>query len=234
MAALRRGATYLSVVRSSVRVLFSGKAAVRKPSKWTNILYSSLAVGGGLCAVPFKQVENLSHDSMIRRAASLVTDSSSTFLSQTTLALIDALIEYSKAVHTLIALQKQYLASLGKLTQAQEDAIWQVIIGQRAKVDEHQEECKRFESTWVIAVTLCETAAEASYISGAEHASVTVRTNIQLAQSQVEEARKLSMDAEKKLAEVKVMEVQRMSQHAATVESSNDEEEVPEAYLRED
>ncbi|XP_072248285.1 diablo IAP-binding mitochondrial protein-like [Leuresthes tenuis] len=237
MAALRRGATYLSVVRSSARALFSGKAAVRKPNKWTNILYSgvaSLAVGGGLCAVPFKQVENLSHDSLIRRAASLVTDSSSTFLSQSTLALIDALIEYSKAVHTLIALQKQYLASLGKLTQAQEDSIWQVIIGQRATVDEQREECKRFESTWVIAVKLCETAAEASYISGAEHASITVRTNIQLAQSQVEEAQKLSIDADKKLAEAKVMEVERMAQYAATLESSNDEEEVPEAYLRED
>lgn len=42
------------------------------------------------------KVENLSHDTLIRRAASLVTDSSSTFLSQTTLALIDAITEYSK------------------------------------------------------------------------------------------------------------------------------------------
>lgn len=42
------------------------------------------------------QVENLSHDSLIKRAASLATDSSSTFLSQTTLALIDAITEYSK------------------------------------------------------------------------------------------------------------------------------------------
>ncbi|KAM9733827.1 diablo IAP-binding mitochondrial protein-like [Menidia menidia] len=234
MAALYRGAKCLSFVRSSARVLLSRNAAVRKPSKWSDIVLrgvTSFAVGGGLCAVPFKQVEDLSHDSLIRRAASLVTDSSSTFLSQTTLALIDALIEYSKAVHTLVALQKQYLASLGKLTPAQEDTIWQVIISQRAKVQDQQDECKRFELTWVSAVRLCETAAEAAYISGAEHASVTARTNIHLAQSQVEEAQKISLDADKKLAEAKVMEVERMAQHAA---SSDDEEEVPEAYLRED
>lgn len=46
--------------------------------------------------VSLLQVENLSHDSLIKRAASLVTDSSSTFLSQTSLALIDAITEYSK------------------------------------------------------------------------------------------------------------------------------------------
>lgn len=66
--------------------------------------------------------------------------------------------------------------------------------------------------------------------SGAENASITVRTNIQLAQYQVEEAQKVSRDAEKKLAETKVMEVERMTQH----EGSNEEEETPEAYLRED
>ncbi|KAI3353670.1 hypothetical protein L3Q82_004915 [Scortum barcoo] len=65
---------------------------------------------------------------------------------------------------------------------------------------------------------------------GAEHASITVRTNIQVAQSQVEEARKLSMDADKKLAETKVEEIQRMAEYAAFLEDS----EVQEAYLRED
>lgn len=202
-----------------------------------NILYSSVAsltVGGGLCAIPFKQVDNLSHDSLVKRAASLVTDSSSTFLSQTTLALIDAVTDYSKAVHTLIALQRRYLDSLGKLTPAEEDTIWQVIIGQRVEVSDRRDECKRFELTWITAVKLCETAAEAAYTSGAEHASITMRTNIQVAQTQVEEAQKLSADADKKLAESKVMEVERMTQYAASLGNTNEEEEVPEAYLRED
>uniref|UniRef100_A0A3B5LJE3 Direct IAP-binding protein with low pI n=1 Tax=Xiphophorus couchianus TaxID=32473 RepID=A0A3B5LJE3_9TELE len=213
----------------SFRYLSRIKPAVRKSPRWTSVL-ASLAVGGSLCAVPFKQVENLSHDSLVRRAASLVTDSSSTFLSQATLALTDALTEYAKAVHTLIALQRQYLASLGKLSPAEEDTIWQVIISQRAEVAHRQDEQERFELTWVTAVRLCEAAAEAAYISGAENASITVRTNLQLAQSHVEEAQKVSRDAEKKLAETKVMEVERMTQH----QGSNEEEETPEAYLRED
>ncbi|XP_037533987.1 diablo homolog, mitochondrial [Nematolebias whitei] len=231
MAALWRRVAHLSF-RSSARLLFSIKPAVPKSSK---LLYSgvaSLAVGG-LCAVPFKQADDLSHDSLVRRAASLVTDSSSTFLSQTTLALIDAITDYSKAVHTLISLQKRYLDSLGKLSPAQEDAIWQVIIGQRTEVNDRQDEYRRFESTWFAAVKLCETAAEAAYVSGVEQASVTVRTYIQLAQSQVEEAQKISQDAEKKLTETKVMEVERTSQYAASLENNN-EEEMPEAYLRED
>ncbi|TNN62966.1 Diablo, mitochondrial [Liparis tanakae] len=199
MAALRKVTTCFRLLRSAAPVLFgSRKPAVLKAVKWRNIVYTgigSLTVGGGLCAIPFKQVDTLSHDSLIRRAASLVTDSSSTFLSQSTLALIDAITEYSK-------------------------------------VSDRQDEWKRFESTWVSAFQLCETAAEAAYTSGAEHASVTVRTNMQVAESQVEKARKLSVDTEKKLAEAKVMEVERVTQDVSS--SHEDEEEVPEAYLRED
>ena len=68
---------------------------------------------------------------------------------------------------------------------------------------------------------------------GAEQASITVRTNIQVAQSQVAEARKLSADADKKLAETKVEEIQRMAEYTAFLEASG-EHEVHEAYLRED
>ncbi|XP_034557562.1 diablo homolog, mitochondrial-like [Notolabrus celidotus] len=233
MAALRTVTSYLRLLRSSARVLTRS----RKPGTWTNVLYTSIAsmtVGGGLCAIPFRQVDNLSHDSLIKRAASLVTDSSSTYLSQTTLALIDAITEYAKAVHTLIALQRRYLDALGKMTPGEEDTIWQVIISQRAAVSDRQDECKRFELTWITAFKLCETAAEAAYTSGAEHASIGVRTNMQVAQTQVEEAQKLSADADKKLAAAKVMEVERMTQYSASLENTNEEEEVPEAYLRED
>ncbi|XP_068173341.1 diablo IAP-binding mitochondrial protein-like [Antennarius striatus] len=237
MAAPRRLLACLKVLRSSVRPLVSSrKPPVHKPAKWTSVLYTSVASltgGASLCAIPFREAESLSHDTLIRRAVSLATDSSSTLLSQTTLALIDAIMDYSKAVHTLIALQKRYLESLGKLSPVEEDKIWQVIISQRAQVKHHQDECHRFESSWIGAVKLCETAAEVAFSSGADHASVTVRTNIQLALSQVEEAQKLSEDANKKLTEAKVMEVERMTQYATTLQS-NDEEDVPEAYLRED
>ncbi|KAM4628264.1 diablo, IAP-binding mitochondrial protein a [Polymixia lowei] len=239
MAALRRGAACLSFLRGSVSVLIGNrKPSAQRSARWTHVVRTSMAhlsVGSGLCAVPFTQhAENLSHDSLIRRAASVVTDSTSTYLSQTTLALIDALTEYSKAVHTLIALQRRYLASLGKLTPAEEDSIWQVIIGQRGAVTDKLDECKRFESTWTGAVNLCEMAAEAAYTTGAEQASITVRMNIQVAQSQVQEAQKVSMDADKKLAENKVEEIQRMAEYNAFLEKGGEEHEIHEAYLRED
>ena len=69
--------------------------------------------------------------------------------------------------------------------------------------------------------------------AGAQQASISVTTNIQVAQSQVEEAQKMSAEADKKLAETKVEEIQRMAEYAAFRENS-DEHEVQEAYLRED
>ncbi|XP_034024709.1 diablo homolog, mitochondrial-like [Thalassophryne amazonica] len=234
----RSQAACMSLLRSSENVkLSSRKPADGRLSTWMSTVHisrASLSVSHPLSAVAFtEQVENLSHDSLIRRAASLVTDSSSTFLSQTTLAFIDVLTEYSKAVHTLVALQRRYLASLGKLTPAEEDSIWQVIIGQREEVSNRLDRCNRFESTWVNSVKLCKMAAEAANTSGAQQASIAVKTNIQVAQSQVEEAQKLSVDADQKLAETKVEEIQRMAKYVAFL-GKNEEYEINEAYLRED
>ncbi|XP_029963582.1 diablo homolog, mitochondrial-like [Salarias fasciatus] len=181
--------------------------------------------------VVLQQVENLSQDSLIRRAASVVTDSSSTFLSQTTLALTEALANYAKAVHSRIAFQRRYLASLGKLTAAEEDMLLQVVHGWRAEAINRLDDCKRYESTWITAVNLCKNAAESAENSGAQQASLSMRTSIQVAQSQVEEARKLSADADKKLAETKVEEIQRKAEYAAF---NSEEFEIHEAYLRED
>ncbi|XP_070762311.1 diablo IAP-binding mitochondrial protein-like isoform X2 [Enoplosus armatus] len=232
---LRRGAACSRFLSSESAVLSSRKP-VQKLGEWTDagLMSKSLSIGCGLSASHFtQQVENLSHDSLIRRAASVVTDSSSTFLSQTTLALVNAVKDYSKAVHTRIAVQRRYLASLGKLTPAEEDSFLEVINGHRAEVSDRLAECKRFESTWINAVNLCKMAAEAAHTSGAQQASITVRTNVQVAQSQVEEARKLSADADKKLAETKVEEIQRMAEYVAFLGDS-EEHEVHEAYLRED
>ncbi|KAK7883075.1 hypothetical protein WMY93_029249 [Mugilogobius chulae] len=194
---------------------------------------ASLNAGVGLYAVPFShQVDNLSQDSLIRRAASVVTDSSSTFMSQTTLALIDSLAVYAKAVHTRIALQRQYLATLGKLSAAEDDSLWQLINNQRAEAADRLSQCKHYESCWVSAMNMSKMAAEAAYVSGAEQASITIRTNIQLAQSQVDEAKRVSAEADKKLAETKADEIQRMAEYHAFLQNS--EHEVHEAYLRED
>ncbi|XP_056329551.1 diablo, IAP-binding mitochondrial protein a isoform X2 [Danio aesculapii] len=237
MAVLRMSAACVQLLKDKTSVLCNSSVHQRlilqclpKVARSNAIPFS---VGSGLCAVPFTQVENLSHESLIRRASCLVTDSANTYLSQTTLALVDALTQYAKALHTLISLQKRYITSIGKLSPAEEDSIWQVIIGQRVEVSDRLEECKRFESNWMNAINICELSAEAAYNSGAEHACTATKTNLQVAQSKVEEIRKISKEAEKKLAETKAEEIQRMAEYASSIDI-HDLEDVPEAYLRED
>lgn len=223
----RRGAACIRYLSTSEHK----RSGVQKPGELTNpthISLASLSVGHGLW-----QVEDLSHNSLIRRAASVLTDSSSSFLSQATLALTDALTDYSKAVQSRITLQKRYLASVGKMSPSEEESLQRAIGGWRAEAAERLNECKHYDSTWINAVNLAEMAAEAAFSSGAHQASILVRTNIQVAQSQVEEAQKLSAEADKKLAETKVEEIQRMAEYAAFLEG-NEEHEVHEAYLRED
>ncbi|XP_013880667.1 diablo homolog, mitochondrial isoform X2 [Austrofundulus limnaeus] len=223
---LRRRAACLRSLSSESR-----RPRVQKPGDLTNPAHMSLAslsVGHGLW-----QVEDLSHNSLLRKAASVLTDSSSTFLSQATLALTDALTDYSKAVHSRIAFQRKYLASLGKMSQAEEESLQQAICDWRAEAAERLDECKHYESTWTNAINLSKMAAEAAYTSGAHQASILVRTNVQVAQSQVEDAKKLSAEADKKLAETKAEEIQRMAEYTAFLEEGG-EHEVHEAYLRED
>ncbi|NXP95589.1 DBLOH protein, partial [Passerina amoena] len=109
---------------------------------------------------------SLSNDALIRRAVSLVTDSTATLLSQTTYALIEALTEYTKAVYTLVSLYKQYSNLLGKMNSEEVDAVWQVVIGARVDMTTKQQEYLRLESSWMTALRLSEMAAEAAYQSG--------------------------------------------------------------------
>lgn len=150
---------------------------------------------------------SLSNDALIRRAVSLVTDSTATLLSQTTYALIEALTEYTKAVYTLVSLYKQYSDLLGKMNSEEVDAVWQVVIGARVDMTTKQQEYLRLESSWMTALRLSEMAAEAAYQSGADQASVTARSHIQLVKAQVQEVRLLSQKAETKLAEAQTEEL---------------------------
>ncbi|XP_039527053.1 diablo, IAP-binding mitochondrial protein a isoform X2 [Pimephales promelas] len=236
MSVLRLSATCVQLLKDKTKInVFCSSPAhhqrlLRLVARSKAVAFS---VSSGLCAVPFTQVENLSHESLICRASCLVTDSANTYLSQTTLALVDAHTQYAKALHTLIALQKRYITSIGKLTPAEEGSIWQVIIGQRVEVSDRLEACKRFESNWMNAIHICELSAEAAYNSGAEHACTATKTNLQVAQSKVEEIRKISREAKKKLAETKAEEIQRMAEYVSSIDI-NDLEDIPEAYLRED
>ncbi|XP_053504715.1 diablo, IAP-binding mitochondrial protein b [Ictalurus furcatus] len=191
----------------------------------------SVGISGGLCAVPFVQ-DRVSHEALIRRASSLVTDSANTFLSQTTLALVDSLTQYTKAVHTLISLHKRYVVNINRLNPADESAIWQVILNQREELLRYREDCKQFERKWMNAVNLTQMAAEAAFNAGADQASVTAQTNLQLAQTHVEQARQRSLEAEQELKDSKAEVSQRLQNTSPAV--AGNEEEIPEAYLRED
>ncbi|XP_004595384.2 diablo IAP-binding mitochondrial protein [Ochotona princeps] len=193
----------------------------------------ALGFGVTLCAVPIAQrsePHSLSNDTLVRRAVSLVTDSTSTFLSQTTYALIEAITEYTKAVYTLVSLYRQYTSLLGKMNSQEEDEVWQVIIGARVEMTSKQQEYLKLETTWMTAVGLCEMAAEAAYQAGADQASVTARSHIQLVKSQVQEVRQLSQNAETKLAEAQTQELRQKAQE----EGDEGSEPEQEAYLRED
>ncbi|KAI7796184.1 diablo-like protein [Triplophysa rosa] len=195
--------------------------------------WMTLSVTGALCAVPFTQKpESLSHEELVRRALSLVTDSSNTFLSQTTLALLDSLTCYVKAISSLVTLHKQYVDSISKLSPAEEEAIWQVILRQRQEIIQRQKDCQRFESFWMTAINLSEVAAEAAFNAGADQASVTVQANLQIAQSQVKHAQKLSIEAEKELNTSKAVDSKRLQNALST--RTEEDEDIPDAYLRED
>ncbi|KFW65160.1 hypothetical protein AS28_14929, partial [Pygoscelis adeliae] len=194
-----------------------------------------VGLGVALCAVPVVEKQNsvsLSNDALIKRAVSLVTDSTSTLLSQTTYALIEALTEYTKAVYTLVSLYKQYASLLGKMNSEEVDAVWQVVIGARVDMFLYL----RLESSWMTALRLSEMAAEAAYQSGADQASVTARSHIQLVKSQVQEVRQLSQKAETKLAEAQTEElIKAQGEESALPQGILGSTEAGEdPYLRED
>ncbi|KAG9265566.1 hypothetical protein AMEX_G20018 [Astyanax mexicanus] len=187
----------------------------------------TLGVSGGLCAVPFVQ-DNMTHETLIRRASSLVTNSANTYLSQTTLALLDSLTAYTDTVRTLITLHKSYVSNFQKLNPTQEDKIWQMIVCKRQEVANLREDCKKFETHWMTAIKLSDKAAEAAFNAGADQASATVHSNLHTARSQIQQVRQLLTEAEKELKESKAEESERLQLE------TQEEEEIPEAYLRED
>ncbi|NWV26088.1 DBLOH protein, partial [Origma solitaria] len=204
------GGRWLRSCCSVLRRTFPVLASVRQRGLPSGRWHQAVGLGVALCAVPVVEQQSsgsLSNDALIRRAVSLVTDSTATLLSQTTYALIEALTEYTKAVYTLVSLYKQYSNLLGKMNSEEVDAVWQVVIGARVDMTAKQQEYLRLESSWMTALRLSEMAAEAAYQSGADQASVTARSHIQLVKSQVQEVRLLSQKAETKLAEAQTEEL---------------------------
>ncbi|XP_067231957.1 diablo, IAP-binding mitochondrial protein b [Chanodichthys erythropterus] len=193
--------------------------------------WKTLSVTGALCAVPFIQKpENLSHEDLVRRASSLVTNSTNTFVSQTTLALLDSLTGYVKAINSLVKLHKHYVDSISNLSPAEENAIWQVILGRRQEVINKRKDYKQFESCWMTAINLSKLAADAAFNAGADQASVSAQNSLQAAQSQVEHFQQLMQEAERELKDSNAENSERFQNHSTGVE----DEDIPDAYLRED
>ncbi|XP_065745761.1 diablo IAP-binding mitochondrial protein isoform X2 [Phocoena phocoena] len=139
-------------------------------------------------------------------------------------------VPIAQAVYTLISLYRQYTSLLGKMNSQEEDAVWQVIIGARVEMTSKQQEYLKLETTWMTAVSLSEMAAEAAYQTGADQASITARSHIQLVRSQVQEVRQLSQKAETKLAEAQTEELRQKTQEEGDERAELEQE----AYLRED
>ncbi|NP_001091439.1 diablo homolog, mitochondrial precursor [Xenopus laevis] len=230
------------IVRESFPIVSKRNCVSLLQGSWRKVL--SVGVGTSLCAIPVGQRSEptLSSESLIKRAASLVADSSSTFLSQTTYALVESLTEYTTAVYTLISLQQKYSSLLDKINSNEESAIWQVIIGARVQINQLKEQYMKYESSWQRAVSLSEMAAEAAYQSGADQASMTVRNHIQIVQTQVQGARDQAHMAEVQLAASQTEEIKRTITEdkgnppsgGSPRNSLSEEEDIPEAYLRED
>ncbi|XP_051933680.1 diablo IAP-binding mitochondrial protein-like [Hippocampus zosterae] len=232
----RRGAAGTQLL-SAPGILFSARETAKRKLVHQQACASARTAPLSLshlgAASSSQQAEQLSHDALIGRATSLVADGTSALLSQSTFALVHALRAYAKAVHARITLQRRFLISLGKVSPAEEDSLQRAILQHKAQVGQHLDECKRFEGTWLKAVDLCQRAAEAASASGSEQASVTLMANVRLARSHAQPARDEAAAADKKLAETKVDEIQRMAEYAASLEDA-DELEIHEAYLRED
>ncbi|KAI4886826.1 hypothetical protein NFI96_018392, partial [Prochilodus magdalenae] len=136
----------------------------------------SLGITGGLCAVPFVQ-DQVSHEALIRRASTLVTNSANTYLSQTTLALVETLAEYTNTIHTLITVHRSYVANINKLNPTQEDTIWQMIVSKRQEIIDRKKACEKFEEDWTTAVNLSKLAAEAAFNAVLQLTWVSVTTS---------------------------------------------------------
>uniref|UniRef100_A0A8C0GSN3 Direct IAP-binding protein with low pI n=1 Tax=Chelonoidis abingdonii TaxID=106734 RepID=A0A8C0GSN3_CHEAB len=88
---------------------------------------------------------SLSHKVLIRKAVSLVIDSTCSLLSQK----MYVLIEYTEVRQTLVCFYRQYTDLLGKMNSKEVDAVWQVIIGARVVMTPKQQEFLKLESTYV-------------------------------------------------------------------------------------
>ncbi|XP_033629401.1 diablo homolog, mitochondrial-like [Asterias rubens] len=173
-----------------------------------------------LCAMPISsklshtasvslqdQSEALSHQSLIKSAAAITVDSSCVLLTHAALAAIALHKEYAKMVNHLKLLLKDHGQFIGG--SAQEDALWLEIIEMRVGIDDKMLEIEKINDMLTSAVLVLERAAEAAFQADVELSAVTAGQHLQLVQSQLDMARKLSQKAQQDLTNIQVESIKQ-------------------------
>uniref|UniRef100_A0A4W5LR58 Uncharacterized protein n=1 Tax=Hucho hucho TaxID=62062 RepID=A0A4W5LR58_9TELE len=103
----------------------------------TDVVYSSM---------PFEESRNIFQSVVAKQCCSLASASCNHFF-------VDRVTGASCfifTIHTLVNLYRHYVAAASKLTPAEEDSVWQVIVLQRQEVGDMREDCKMFESNYMM------------------------------------------------------------------------------------
>ncbi|XP_071792250.1 diablo IAP-binding mitochondrial protein-like isoform X2 [Asterias amurensis] len=173
-----------------------------------------------LCAMPISsklshtasvslqdQSEALSHQSLIKSAAAITVDSSCVLLTHAALAAIALHKEYAKMVNHLKLLLKDHGQFIGG--SAQEDVFWLEIIEMRVGIDDKMLEIEKINDMLTSAILVLERAAEAAFQADVELSAVTAGQHLQLVQSQLDMARKLSQKAQQDLTNIQVESIKQ-------------------------
>ncbi|KAL5007273.1 hypothetical protein ScPMuIL_016079 [Solemya velum] len=154
----------------------------------------------------------LTHDFLIRNASAVVVDYVGCVLTQTTMALADSLTAYAKAIWVLITLMEYRLSVLGN--PQDEDKMAELILEARDKVTKAKEHKQDLDMLMSSVQRLVTTAAEVSYIAGAEYATTCASERLQSAASYVFTSRATAEEAEAKLVEMQLQVIDKETQFA--------------------
>uniref|UniRef100_UPI00358E5C3A diablo IAP-binding mitochondrial protein n=1 Tax=Myxine glutinosa TaxID=7769 RepID=UPI00358E5C3A len=214
---------------------------------WSNARHAmgrlgrTLALSGSMawCAVPVLPEFNtpdLSQSTMIKRAAALAIDAASTLLTQAGLAFMDAQQDYAKAISMLLSLYKRYTELSSRLSAAEDEAVRRLILEARTELVEKKQTCDSRAMVWAAAEKLVEAASEAAFQAGAEQASLLARTHLDAVHSHVESSVREVTEAQSMLAKVQATEIRYagVSAEQPVKVILEEEEQLPEQYLRED
>ncbi|XP_070565583.1 diablo IAP-binding mitochondrial protein-like [Ptychodera flava] len=227
--------TILTVTSNIKETLYQNRSRCRAYFN-SRKFWSLMTVGTGvsICAQVVKPVDEKDQDkpklptvdpstltnaTLIRNAASLTVDSASTLLSQTVLALNDALEDYARGMYTTVKLMEHEMQVLGD--EASQDKVWQLIIKSKSDLEERKLAVEQLESMFHFAVKVMESASVAAFQSGCDIAAMAAGERIHQAEMQIENARKIVQQAKDKLTTTQAQSVEATTKHA---EESEDKE----------